>query len=105
MEPPNHRVNAAERAILTFKNHFISGLSTTDSEWPLQLWDHMGEQAQTTLSILRQSRINPAILAYEQLHGKKYDWNAHPMAPPGTRAVIYSNAVTRTSWGPRGLDA
>ena len=29
--PPNeHRVNAAERAIQTFKNHFISGLCTTD---------------------------------------------------------------------------
>ena len=27
------------------------------------------------------------------------------MAPPGTRAVIYEDAVTRTSWGPRGLDA
>ena len=27
------------------------------------------------------------------------------MAPPITRAVIYVDAVTRTSWGPRGLDA
>ena len=37
VEPHNHRVNAAERAIQIFKNHFISGLCTTDIEWPLQL--------------------------------------------------------------------
>ena len=27
------------------------------------------------------------------------------MAPMGTRAVIYEDALSRTSWGPRGLDA
>ena len=27
------------------------------------------------------------------------------MAPPGTRAVIHSSPLTRTSWGPRGIDA
>ena len=37
VEPTNHRVNAAERAIQTFKNHFISGLCTTDVDFPLQL--------------------------------------------------------------------
>ncbi len=35
----NHRVNAAECAIQTFKVHFISALATTDSNFPLQLWD------------------------------------------------------------------
>ena len=36
-----YRVNAAERAIQTFKSHFISGLCGTDGDWPLQLWDTM----------------------------------------------------------------
>ena len=40
VEPSNHRVNAAERAIQTFKNHFIAGLASTDSHWPLQLWQY-----------------------------------------------------------------
>ena len=35
VEPNNHHVNAAERAIQTYKNHFISGLCTTDADWPL----------------------------------------------------------------------
>ncbi len=35
--PHNHRVNAAERAITTFKEHFIPGLTTVDKDCPLQL--------------------------------------------------------------------
>ena len=30
VELNNHRINAAERAIQTYKNHFISGLASTD---------------------------------------------------------------------------
>ena len=33
--PHNHRVNAAERAIATFKEHFISALTTVDKDCPL----------------------------------------------------------------------
>jgi len=104
VEPTNHRVNAAERAIQTFKNHFISGLCSTDDNWPLQLWDMMAEQAVITLNILRVSRIDPKKSAYHQLHGHKYDWNAHPLAPPGCRAVIYIDPDGRMSWGIRGID-
>ena len=105
MEPSDHRVNAAERAIQTFKNHFISGLSLTDSHWPLQLWDQLTKQARITLNILRTSRIDATKSAYHQLHGNKYDWNAHPMVPPGTNAVICIDLDNRTSWGQRGIDA
>jgi hypothetical protein len=35
VEPHNHRVNAAERAIQTFKDHFVSMIATTDSKFPL----------------------------------------------------------------------
>ncbi|KAL7426973.1 hypothetical protein ACHAXH_000515 [Discostella pseudostelligera] len=105
VEPNNHRVNTAERAIQTFKNHFISSLCTTNKDFPFQLWNHLTEQAIITCNILRRSRLNPEISVYEQLHGHKYDWNAHPLAPPGTRAIIHSSTLTRTSWGPRGIDA
>ena len=105
VEPNNHRANAAERAIQTFKNHFISGLCTTDANFPFQLWNHLATQAEITCNILRRSRINPTVSAYEQFHGRKYDWNAHPLAPPGTRAVIHVSPAIRTSWGPRGVDA
>ena len=32
VESNNHRVNAAERAIQTFKNHFVSGFASTDHD-------------------------------------------------------------------------
>jgi hypothetical protein len=67
VEPHNHRVNAAERAIQTYKNHFISALATTDSEFPLQLWDRLTSQVETTLNLMRASRINPNISAYEAI--------------------------------------
>jgi hypothetical protein len=104
VEPNNHRINAAERAIQTFKNHFISGLCTTNKDFPLQLWDQMTEQAQDTLNLLRTSRHDPTKSAYEQLNGP-YDFNKWPMAPPGTKAVIWENPTTRQSWAPRGIDA
>ena len=34
-----------------------------------------------------------------------YDWNHYPMAPPGTKAIIYKDSDTRASWAPHGLDA
>ena len=34
VEPHNHRVNAAEQAIQTFKAAFIAALATTDSNFP-----------------------------------------------------------------------
>ena len=37
VEPHNHRVNAAERAIQTFTDAFIAALATTDRDFPLQL--------------------------------------------------------------------
>jgi hypothetical protein len=39
MEPHNHRVNDAKCMIQTFKAAFIAALATTDSDFPLQLWD------------------------------------------------------------------
>jgi hypothetical protein len=74
VEPNNHRVNAAERAIQTFKAHFISALATTDSDFPLQLWDCLTPQVEATLNMLRPSQTNPSMSAYKAVHNP-YDWN------------------------------
>jgi hypothetical protein len=52
VEPHNHRVNAAECAIQMFKDHFISALATTDSEFPVQLWDRLTPQVKNTLNLM-----------------------------------------------------
>ena len=67
------------------------------------MWDQLANQSATTLNILRKSRIDKKP-AFHQLNGHKYDWNTFPMAPPGTRTVIYISAYGRTSWGARGIN-
>ena len=94
VEPHNHRVNAAERAIQTFKDAFISALATTDQDFPLQLWDRLTPQVITTLNLMRASRIDPTKSAHEILYGA-YDWNRYPLAPLGCKAVVYEDGDTR----------
>ena len=104
VEPHNHRVNAAERAIQTFKDAFIAALATTDVDFPLQLWDKLAPQVQDTLNLLRESRATPGISAYEALNGP-YDWSRYPLAPIGCKAIIYEAPAVRGSWASRGTDA
>ena len=70
-QPPAgiHRRKKAERAIQTFKNHFIAGLCSVDPKFPLNLWDKLILQALLTLNLLRPSRINPKLSIYVQVYG------------------------------------
>ncbi len=47
----------------------MAALATTDSKFPLQLWDRLTPQVQDTLNMLRVSRIDPTVSAYEILNG------------------------------------
>jgi hypothetical protein len=81
--PPHcHRRNAAERAILTFKEHFVAGLSSVDPTFPLHLWDRRLPQAEITLNLLRTSRLHPQLSAAAHFHGL-VDYNKTSFAPPG----------------------
>lgn len=51
VEPYNCQVNAAERAICTFKN-FIAGLRSVDPDFPIYLWNQLLPKAQFTLNLL-----------------------------------------------------
>jgi hypothetical protein len=104
VKPDNHWVNAAERAIQTFKAHFISALTTRDSNFPLQLWDCLTPQVEATLNMLRPFRIDPTMLAYKTIHGP-YDWNRFPLTPPGCKAVIYKAPELRGLWASHGTNA
>ena len=99
--PPGvHRRNAAERAIRTFKNHFIAGLCSVDKNFPLHLWDRLVPQALLSLNLLRGSRVNPKLSAHAQIHGA-FDFNATPLAPPGIRVLVHDK---RGTWSPHALD-
>ena len=92
LTPPHiHGRNAAERAICTFKKHFISGLCSVDKNFPLHLWCCLLDQAELTLNMLRTSWINPNLSAHEQLHGI-HDFNATHLAPPGTKCIAHEKS-------------
>jgi hypothetical protein len=103
LAPPYiHRRDNAERAIKTFKNHFIPGLCSVDPNFPLKLWDKLLPQETITLNLLRKSRINPRMSAYAQLNGH-YDFNRTPLAPPGIRVIAHEKPDQRASWDPPGI--
>jgi len=90
-----HCRNVDERAIQTFKNHLIAGISSVNPTFPLHLRDKLIPQALITLNLLRQSRINPHLSAYAQVH-RAFDFNR--TAPPGTKILAHVRPEDRKSW-------
>jgi hypothetical protein len=103
--PPHvHRRNAAERAIRTFKEHFLAILASCDPNFPITEWDRLLPQCLLTLNLLRNSRVNPKLSAHAYLFGN-FDFNKTPLAPPGTRVVIHTKPDKRAFWGFHGKDS
>ena len=98
--PPHvHRRNRAERAIRTFKDHFLSVLAGTAPSFPRDRWDLLLPQAELTLNLLRPSN-NPTQSAWDNLFGP-YNFDATPMGPAGSRVLIHTKATIRKSWDNR----
>ena len=104
VEPHQHRVNASERAVQTFKNRFIAGLSMVDQKFPLQLWDILIPQAQDTVSLLRRCWSNSKLSAYASLEGE-FNFDKTPLAPLGTRTLLYLDPKQRNTWQTHAIDA
>ena len=95
--PHDHRRNMAEKAIQTFKAHFISILCGTDKDFPLHLWDRLLPQAEHTLNMLRRSKVTPTVSAFTYLWGQ-HDYNAYPYAPLGCKVEAHVTPGTRETW-------
>jgi hypothetical protein len=101
--PHNHQENASKRAIATFREHSIAALTTVDMICPLQLWDKFLLQVKLTLNMLHFSLRNPMKSANQEVYGR-FDFNTTPLAPPGTKALIYDDSGSQTSWAPHATD-
>jgi hypothetical protein len=100
--PPDcHRRNMAERAIQTFKNHFVAILSGVDDRFPLSLWCHLVRPAELTVNLLRQSNVAPKILAYAHVHGQ-HDYMRKPFAPLGCAVMAHVKPKNRRTWDTHG---
>jgi hypothetical protein len=100
--PPHcHLRNAAQRAIRTFKEHFVAGLSSVDPSFPMYLWDRLLPQAEITLNLLRTSRLHPQLSAALHYHGI-VDYSKTDFAPPGCKIIAHEKPVKRRAWAPHG---
>ena len=100
--PPDcHRRNMAERAIQTFKNHFVAILSGVDDRFPLSLWCHLVRPAELTVNLLRQSNVAPKMSAYAHVHGQ-HDYMRKPFAPLGCSVMAHVKPKNRRTWDTHG---
>ena len=98
LEPPDtHRSNIAEGAIQTFKNHFISILSSIDKSFLIKLWDRLIPQAVLTLNLLRQLNSNPKLSAHQYVH-RTFDYNMTPLGPMGCAVQVLNSKERQQSW-------
>ena len=95
--PNNHRRNLAERAIRTFKAHFLAILAGVSSSFPMSLWDLLLPQTELTLNLLRQATAEPTKSAWEYFNGP-FNYDATPLGPLGFDVLIHQNAGVRNSW-------
>ncbi len=68
-----------------------------DPSFPSYVWDLLFPQAELTLNLLRQSALNPRILAWEFFQGP-FDFNKTLLGPVGCHVLIHAKPVTRHSW-------
>ena len=101
--PYDHRTNPAESAINTFKSHFIAGLANLPPNFPLHLWDRLIPHAELSLNLLRDSNTHPHLSAHSHWEGV-YDYNAHPLAPPGCKIVVHETLEQRGTWDEKGKE-
>ena len=82
--PDDHRTNPSERAIQTWKNHFILGLASLPKDFPNPYWCRLINQANITFNFMRFNQANPTISVYKAPYDP-FCFQSTPMAPPETK--------------------
>jgi hypothetical protein len=70
---------------------------------PLQFWDEFFLQVELTLNMLHFSQKNPKESANQEVYGS-FDFNKTPLAPLGTKALVYNDPGSQTSWAPHATN-
>ena len=97
------RLNAAERAIQTFKAHFITCFCADNPVYPAKEWYCFLPQSTLTLNLLCNFCFNPKLSAHVALHGT-FEYNKTALSPLGTRVLAYENPENCRTWAPCGTN-
>ena len=66
-------------------------------------WDRLLPHAQLTLNHLRASRRQPNLSAHAAALGA-YNFDAHPLAPPGTKVLVHETSEQRGTFDLHGTE-
>ena len=95
--PPDvHCCNIDERAIHTFKAHFLSILAGVSDSVTNFLWDQLHPQTELTLNLLRQSTLALDISDWDHFNGI-FNFDATPIGLIGCPVIIHNKPGTRLS--------
>jgi hypothetical protein len=100
--PDTHHRNLAERAIQTFKSHFIEIFAGVNLSFPMNLWNRLVPQAVMTLNLLCQANKTPSVSAYQFVNGN-FDYNKLPLAPLGCAIEIHESTNRQKTRDPHSL--
>eukprot|EP00957_Ditylum_brightwellii_P052574 3986220-Ditylum_brightwellii.AAC.1 len=71
---------------------------------PISLWCRFIEQANITINLLQALCVNPKVSAWAYLNGH-FDFDRTPLAPVGTKCIIYEDPKSQGTWDVHGKDA
>ena len=92
-----------KKAIQTYKDHLVIGLSSYNPSFTFHLWDSLLQKATLKLNLLRLLQINLRLSADAQLNDA-FNFNRTLLAPPGTKVLLYEKPDQRRTWAPHGID-
>ena len=95
--PYIHRRNAAERAIRTFKAHFLSILAGIAPDLLKFSSDYLLHQTEMTLNFLQQSTLDPTKSAWEFFNAP-FDYAATPIGSLGCQIIIRKKPSMHNTW-------
>ena len=85
------------------KTIFLAVLASADPKYPVSEWDRLLPQAELTLNLLWNSRVNPRLSSYAYLFGQ-FDFNTTPLAPAGTKVLVHEKPSQQASWAYHGVE-
>ena len=86
--PDNHHQHISERAIQTWKSHFIGVLAGIAATFPLHLWCQIIPQAERQIILVSQTNLNPKISAYAYVYGQ-HEYNSAPFVPIVMESLVH----------------
>ena len=92
-----HKRNVAEKAIRTFKAHFLAILAGVAGNFPCHLWDFILPQVELMLNLPRQLNPNPKLSVWEHFNGA-FNYNATPLGLLGISIIAHIKPGKRLSW-------